>query len=98
MACEIIWTAEADNDFNNIVTYLKAEWSLEVAQRFVNRIYKKLERLAAQPSLGRSTSKSKTYMYKLDRKNVVFFLLENNFMVLLSFYPYKKDITKSRYF
>ena len=39
MAYEIVWTAEADNDFNNIVRYLEAEWSLLVAQKFIRHTF-----------------------------------------------------------
>jgi hypothetical protein len=44
------------------------------------------------------TSQQSVHMYKLDRKNVVFFSLKENYLVLLSIYPYKKDITKSKYY
>jgi len=50
------------------------------------------------PSLARTTSKENFYMYKLDKKNVLFFTIENDFLILLSIYPYKKDITKSKYY
>jgi plasmid stabilization system protein ParE len=39
MAFEIVWTAEADNDFRQIVKYLKEEWSQQVAEKFILRTY-----------------------------------------------------------
>ncbi|MCW3108778.1 MAG: hypothetical protein JWQ09_3284 [Segetibacter sp.] len=75
MAFEIIWSAEADNDFREIVTYLKEEWSQRVAEKFIIRTYNKLERLAATPSIARPASKNSVYIYKLDHKNVLFFSL-----------------------
>lgn len=83
MAYEIIWTAEADTDLKNIVAYLKQEWSQQVAEKFIANTFSRLDGLAAHPSVARSTSRHATYMYKLDKKNVVFFLLEENFLVLL---------------
>jgi hypothetical protein len=59
---------------------------------------KKLERIAAMPYEPGFTSHPNIQMIKLDRKNVLFFTIENNDMVLLSIYPYKKDITKSKYY
>ena len=35
-------------------------------------------------------------MIKLDRKSALFFIIEK--MVLFNIYPYKKDITKSKYY
>lgn len=54
MAYQIVWTAEADNDFHSIINYLKQNWSEHSA--------------------------------------------EENYLVLLSIYPYKRDITKSKYY
>jgi len=98
MAYEIIWTAEADTDFFNIINYLKTNWSLSSAEKFINNLYLQVEKLSRMPSLARTTSKENFYMYKLDKKNVLFFTIENDFLILLSIYPYKKDITKSKYY
>lgn len=64
MAFEIVWSAEADKDFREIVRYLKEEWSQGVAEKFMIRTYNKLERLAATPSIARATSKTSVYIYK----------------------------------
>lgn len=98
MAYQIIWTAEADKDFYCIIHYLKENWSDYSAAKFAERIMKKLERIATMPYEPRFTSQPNIQMIKLDRKNVLFFTIENNDMVLLSIYPYKKDITKSKYY
>jgi plasmid stabilization system protein ParE len=98
MAYEIIWTAEADNDFQSIILYLKKHWSDYSAEKFADRIMKKLERLASMPYKPRFTSQPNIQMIKLDKKNVLFFTIEDNYMLLLSIYPYKKDITRSKYY
>lgn len=98
MAYEIVWTAEAEEDFKKIILYLKESWSLQSSEKFVLQTYKRLEKLAVMPSAGRETSQELVYIYKLDRKNALFFSLQENYLILLSIYPYKKDITKSRYY
>ena len=98
MAYQLVWTAEAENDFKAIILYLKKTWSLLSAEKFINRVYKRLERLAKMPTLGRPTSKTSVYLFKLDKKNVLFFSLEDDTIILLSIYPYNKDITTSRYY
>lgn len=97
MAYELVWSAEAEEDFKKIILYLKEVWSVQSSEKFVKQTYRKLERLCAMP-IGRRTSKDAIYIYKLDRKNALFFTLENNYLILLSIYPYKKDISKSRYY
>src|ERR1044071_2733602 len=98
MAYDLVWTSEAEDDFKAIILYLKENWSTQSANKFISLTYKRLERLAAMPSIAPPTSHPSVYMYKLDRKNVLFFLIEDNYVVLLSIYPYKKDITKSKYY
>lgn len=50
------------------------------------------------PYEPRFTFQPNIQLIKLDRKNALFFTIENNNLVLLSIYPYKKDITKSKYY
>lgn len=59
---------------------------------------RRLEKIAAMPYAPRFTSQPAIQMIKLDRKNVLFFTIENNFLILLSIYPYKKDISRSKYY
>ena len=76
MAYQIIWTAEADNDFHAIIHYLKQNWSTYSAEKFAERIMKKLERIATMPYSPRFTSQSHIQVIKLDKKNVLFFTIK----------------------
>jgi hypothetical protein len=78
--------------------YLKEKWSDHSAEKFATRTMKRLERIATMPYVPAFTSQPAIQMIKLDRKNVLFFTIENDFMILLSIYPYKKDITRSKYY
>jgi plasmid stabilization system protein ParE len=49
MPYQIIWTAEADNDFHSIITYLKENWSDHTAEKFAIKTINKLERIASKP-------------------------------------------------
>ncbi len=98
MAYQIIWTAEADKDFYTIISWLKENWSDHSAEKFAIRIMKKLERIAKMSYEPRFTSRPGVQMIKLDRKNVLFFSIENNDLILLSIYPFNKDISKSKYY
>ncbi|RNI40075.1 type II toxin-antitoxin system RelE/ParE family toxin [Hanamia caeni] len=98
MAFKIIWSAEAEKDFKTIVLFLKENWSVQSSEKFASIIYAKIEKLAEMPSIARPTSQHKIFIYKLDRKNVLFFSFNGNHLILLSIYPYKKDIRKSKYY
>lgn len=98
MAYQVIWTAEADNDLFKTAEYLKENWSPTSAEKFISQVLKRVEKIADMPSLGRPTTKENYFMYRIDRKNVLFFTIEENYLILLSIYPYKKDISKSTYY
>ena len=98
MAYEIIWTAEAETDLFNIMSYLKDNWSAVSAEKFIDNCYLKIERLSKMPSLGRTTPNGYYRYYKIDKKNVLFFEVKENHLILLSIYPYLKDISKSKYY
>ena len=98
MAYQIVWTAEAEKDFLSIIKYLKEQQSDYSAEKFATGILNKLDGLAGMPYQPRFTSQPNVQMIQLDKKNVLFFMIENNLLILLSIYPYKKDITKSMYY
>jgi plasmid stabilization system protein ParE len=98
MAYQIIWTSEAEKDFSAIISYLKENWSVFSAEKFSEKILKKLERIATMPYQPRFTSKPNIQIIKLDKKNVLFFTIENDHMILLSIYPYLKDLKMSKYY
>ncbi len=52
MACKIIWTEIALEDFNRIVIYLMASLPVSVASDFVDIVIKKLDNLSQQPLVG----------------------------------------------
>ena len=56
MAYQLVWSAEAEADFKNIVLYLKDTWSIQSSEKFVANTYKKLGKLAAMPTKARHTS------------------------------------------
>ncbi|HEY9343191.1 MAG TPA: type II toxin-antitoxin system RelE/ParE family toxin [Hanamia sp.] len=98
MAYQIVWSAEAEDDFKKIVLYLKENWSVQSSKKFITNTNKKIEELVAMPTMARPTTQQSVYIQRLDRKNALFFLLDENYLILLSIYPYKKDITKSKYY
>ncbi|MDQ2719170.1 MAG: type II toxin-antitoxin system RelE/ParE family toxin [Bacteroidota bacterium] len=98
MAYQLVWSAEAEDDFKKIVLFIKDTWSIQSSKKFIANTNRKIEQLARMPTTARRTNQQFVYMHRLDRKNALFFSLEGNYLILLSIYPYKKDITKSKYF
>ena len=69
MEKEIIWTKQAENDFWEIVTYLKECWPPEVLDSFEQALALKTQLLQKQPYIGFKKQKaytiSKDLRYKI---------------------------------
>lgn len=57
MEKEIVWTKQAENDFWEIVTYLKDCWPPEVLTRFEQALTLKTQLLQKQPYIGFKSKK-----------------------------------------
>jgi addiction module RelE/StbE family toxin len=66
MEKEIVWTTVAQNDFWEIVSYLKSDWPENVLNRFENVLRRKTSLLKRQPNIGFKSSK-----YSRFRKTLV---------------------------
>ncbi len=66
MEKEIVWTAVAQNDFWEIISYLKSSWPEKVLSRFERVLYQKTSLLKKQPLIGFKSRK-----YSRFRKTLV---------------------------
>ena len=55
MAYEVIWTLHAEEDYRQIIFYLKKEWSETVALNIINTTEARIERIA-HAVVGRLTN------------------------------------------
>jgi plasmid stabilization system protein ParE len=87
MVCEIIWTPNAQSDFEEIVAYIENEWSLSLAKKFSEDALKTIELLEQMPLLGR-VSKNDTMIRKLliSRHISLYYSVQGNIIFLLDFF------------
>lgn len=53
MAREIVWTAQAQEDYRAVVSYLLDAFSDEVAEKYTDRLFNVLNSIVAMPEMGR---------------------------------------------
>lgn len=51
MAYQLVWSAEAEDDFKKIILYLKETWSVQSSEKFVVQTCRRLEKLTAMPTV-----------------------------------------------
>jgi plasmid stabilization system protein ParE len=57
MIDNVQWLEAAQDDFRQIANYLLDEWSFVVAEKFTDEIDKCIERIKANPEIGRQTKR-----------------------------------------
>ena len=60
MAIQIIWSENAVEDFERIIRYLNKMWTEKIALEFEYKVYSKVELLASQPQIGRTSTSFNT--------------------------------------
>ncbi len=93
---KILWTKAAQNSFDTIVEYLKSEWSINSAIKFVNRTIIFLDILQNHPEIGRKENvKSDMRSFVLTRQTTIFFRIKNETtIVLLKFFDTRQNPDK----
>ena len=95
MAKKIVWRKKAGGRFREITEYLKREWSVKVAEEFVEIVLKKVELLKVFPGMGKSSAK-KPGMKKLvlTKHNMLVYRIKEDKIILLNIYDTRWDSIK----
>ena len=80
---EIYWTDSAKASFNNIIFYLRKEWTEREVENFVNRTAEFMAVLKRYPEMCRPSQK---------RKNVRIGILDKHTQIVYHYKPGKKQI------
>ncbi len=60
MAYQVIWTEYAKEDYKQILLYLREEWSVPIALKFIETTEERIERIAVFPFLGVASEKDQS--------------------------------------
>ncbi len=80
---EVLWTNLAKRSFDNIINYLRQEWSEREVENFLNRTDKMLIALKRYPEMCRPS---------LKRKNVRIGILNKYTQIIYHYSPGKKHL------
>lgn len=86
MLYQIIWTDDAIEDYHNNINYLLNDWSVKVAQNFIEQTEEILDLIIKSPFIFPST-KYKTIRKAVLRKQIsIFYKVEENRIYLIRFW------------
>ncbi len=81
----VVWTKRANYKFNNIISYLEAEWGERITKNFVLRSYDIIELLKVNPKLG-SSEKDDIRGFLITKQNRIFYRFTNDEIIILNFF------------
>lgn len=95
MAYQIVWTDNAAEDYESVITYLYLKWNVAVALDFINIVNAKLDTLSLQPNIGLVTDDNENIRSILITKhNRLFYSITNNIIEVLDIFDTRQHPLK----
>jgi plasmid stabilization system protein ParE len=82
MAKVIVWKPKANQQILDIEEYLIANFSIQVANKFIDTLYRKLHRLQLFPESGQPTRFKTIRRLRLNKYISLFYKIHGNFIVV----------------
>lgn len=85
MALEIIWSENAKDDLHRIYMFIKKEWTVRIADAFLNLCIEQTLLLSDVPYIGtRSPGKDNIRKILLTSHNYLYYEIENTSIIILA--------------
>lgn len=98
MAIEVIWTPNAERDYDAILSYLLNEWSLKIAKEFAIECLMKIELLSHSPQIGTvSSADPRIRKFLMTKHNYLFYKFDKDKVTLLNFIDTRKEPLSNPY-
>ena len=94
MAKEIRWTAEAEETFNNVVTYLEEKWTEKEVTNFINTANKVVLFISENPLMFRQSNKKNVHEALVTKHNFLLYRIKPNHIELLTFWDTSQNPKK----
>ncbi len=98
MAYQIIYKKRFLKKLLKLLDYLKTEWNKDVADKFIDKLQKRLETLAKQPFIGISSAKvNLVRSILITRQNRIFYRMKGNVIEIVNMYDTRSNPKKNKY-
>lgn len=97
MAFPVKWSYKAKSTYENVIDYLKANWTEKEIIKFVNRTEAVIEAISYQPYLYKASSYKKIRKAVINKQNSLFYLVRESEIYLLRFWDNRMDPKKNEF-
>ena len=100
MALQVVTKKRFVNSLEKITTYLKKNWSGEVADDFYKLLIKKIDLISLHPNTGKNTTiqNTKSVLVGKGNQNKIFYRIEKNKLILMNMKDTRMNPKRNRYY
>jgi plasmid stabilization system protein ParE len=91
MSLALIWTDEAIETFDGVVTLIENKWSKKEADKFVQRTQKILTLIADQPYMYKASLSNNVRQAIFTKQTSVFYEVHDEFITVLFFWDNRQE-------
>jgi plasmid stabilization system protein ParE len=93
MAYEVIWSAEAESSFEQIISYLEFAWSDSEIKKFVTEANRTISIISKKPHLFKQSEKTGVHQVMIGKQNMLLYDVNerDKRIELLSFWDGRKS-------
>ena len=92
---EILWTARAKQDLDNIINYLQLKWTEREVKNFHAKLQKALSLIATRPKLFKATNQRKNLRRcVLSKQTTIYYQDKETVIYIVSLFDNRQDPSK----
>ena len=98
MALKVKWTDIALEDYRKVIDYLLEDWSITLAEEFIQNTESRIETLTFFPNLGLSSDKMKNIKsIVLTKHNKLYYRISDEIITILNLFDTRQNPTKNKF-
>jgi plasmid stabilization system protein ParE len=98
MRYEIFWLANAKEKLNNIYKFIIENWSIKIADEFIDKLKYKLQILSYFPHIGQKSQKKKDVRkYIISEQVSLFYKIVDRKIIILTLFDTRQNPDKFKY-
>lgn len=98
MVQQIKWNPEAEDSLEATIVYLQDNYSTLVAERFLEEVYKTIDKLVKHPESGRRSAIDESVMIaKIDKYRIMYYDFNGVAITIHDFFDMRQDPKKRKY-
>ena len=94
MRYEIIWLPKAEQRFDEIISWLRQNWTDREIDNFIDRVIEVLDLVRLNPRIYRYSGKGRIHQAVITRHTLLLFRIKKDKVELLTFFDTRQDPQK----